>query len=29
MKDIQTDLDEDIPDLLSDWISREQLARWA
>ena len=27
MKDIQTDLDEDIPDLLADWISREQLAR--
>jgi predicted DNA-binding transcriptional regulator AlpA len=27
MKDNQTDLDEDIPDLLADWISREQLAR--
>ena len=27
MKDIQTDPDEDIPDLLADWISREQLAR--
>jgi predicted DNA-binding transcriptional regulator AlpA len=27
MKDIVTDLDEDIPDLLADWISREQLAR--
>ena len=27
MKDIQTDLEEDITDLLADWISREQLAR--
>lgn len=27
MKDLQTDLDEDIPDLLADRISREQLAR--
>ena len=27
MKDIQTDLDEDIPDLLAEWISREKLAR--
>ena len=27
MTDIQTDPDEDIPDLLADWISRERLAR--
>ncbi len=27
MKDIQTELDNDNPDLLAGWISREQLAR--
>ena len=27
MKDFQTYPDDDIPDLLADWISREQLAR--
>ncbi len=27
MKDIQDDPVEEIPDLLADWISREQLAR--
>ncbi len=27
MRDFQDDAEEDIPDLLADWISREQLAR--
>lgn len=27
MKDVQNDLDTEVPDLLADWISREQLAR--